>query len=203
MKKALHSLYVKTVHFLMRIQFNLVNYARFNYPNKRKIKNGTLKFKTKPICAQKIKVYGEGVLDIGTNCHFGYKLGGHIKKGYIDIQTRDKNAKVTIGDYVSTNNNLLICAIKSVEIGSNSLIGLNVSILDHEAHGIEPDKRNELGANGEVKIGDNVWIGNNVTILKGSQIGKNTVVATGAVVSGQFPENVIIGGIPAKIIKSL
>lgn len=75
--------------------------------------------------------------------------------------------------------------------------------MDHEAHGIPPDKRRELGAIGEVVIGENVWIGNNVTILKDSHVGDNSIVAAGAVVSGRFPENVIIGGVPAKIIRSL
>ena len=56
---------------------------------------------------------------------------------------------------------------------------------------------------GEVKIGKNVWIGNNVTILKNSEIGDNSIVAAGAIVNKEFPPNVIIGGVPAKIIKTL
>lgn len=75
--------------------------------------------------------------------------------------------------------------------------------MDHEAHGVAPDKRRELGVIGEVVIGKNVWIGNNVIILKESQVGDNSIVAAGAVVSGRFPENVIIGGVPAKILRSL
>jgi acetyltransferase-like isoleucine patch superfamily enzyme len=73
--------------------------------------------------------------------------------------------------------------------------------MDHEAHGIEINKRNQVGVVGNVKIGKNSWIGNNVTILKIREIGENSIVATGSVVSGKFPPNVIIGGIPAKIIK--
>ena len=76
-------------------------------------------------------------------------------------------------------------------------------VLDHEAHGVNPDERNKLGPIGKVIIGKNVWIGNNVTILKNSQVGDNSIVATGAVVSGKFPDNVIIGGIPAKVIRIL
>ena len=54
-----------------------------------------------------------------------------------------------------------------------------------------------------MEIQDNVWIGNDVTILKNTKIGSNSIVATGAVVAGVFPKNVIIGGIPAKIIRTL
>jgi acetyltransferase-like isoleucine patch superfamily enzyme len=75
--------------------------------------------------------------------------------------------------------------------------------MDHEAHGIQPEDRRKLGAIGTIIIGKNCWIGNNTTILKNSKIGDNSIVAVGAVVSGVFPENVIIGGVPAKIIKNL
>lgn len=83
------------------------------------------------------------------------------------------------------------------------MIGESVTITDHEAHGIAPDHRMELGEIGEVIIGENVWIGNNVMILKNSSIGDNSIVAAGAIVSGNFPSNVIIGGIPAKVIRQL
>ena len=75
--------------------------------------------------------------------------------------------------------------------------------MDFEAHGIEPNKRRSVGEIGEVKIGKNVWVGNNVTILKNSEIGDNSIVAAGSIVNKKFPPNVVIGGIPAKIIKSL
>ena len=54
-----------------------------------------------------------------------------------------------------------------------------------------------------VKIADDVWIGNNVTILKGTEIGEHSVVAAGAVVSGKFPSNVVLGGVPAKVIRKI
>ena len=45
-------------------------------------------------------------------------------------------------------------------------------------------------------------IGNNVTILKGTNIGENSIIGVGSIVKGEFPENVIISGNPAKIIKN-
>ena len=50
-------------------------------------------------------------------------------------------------------------------------------------------------------VGDGTWIGINATILGGTDIGKNCVVAAGAVVKGKFPDYCVIGGVPARIIK--
>lgn len=159
--------------------------------------------KKQPACQQKTLITGKGIATIGDNCSFGFKLGGFHRGGSIEIQPRYKDSFIKIGNNVATNNNIMFCAANYIEIGDDTLIGQYVTIMDHEAHGIDPLKRRQIGEIGKVIIGKNVWIGNNVTILKNSEIGDNTIVATGAVVSGKFPANVIIGGVPAKIIKSL
>jgi acetyltransferase-like isoleucine patch superfamily enzyme len=141
---------------------------------------------------------------IGKKCAFGYKLGGFHRGGSIEIQARYKNSVIKLGDNIATNNNIFICAANYIEIGNETLIGQYVMIIDHEAHGVDPCKRRgKIGEIGKVIVGKNVWIGSNVTILKNSEIGDNSIVAAGAVVSGKFPENVIIGGVPAKIIKRI
>ncbi|MDE5570988.1 MAG: hypothetical protein K2I86_02895, partial [Prevotella sp.] len=58
-----------------------------------------------------------------------------------------------------------------------------------------------LPSMGVVRIVNNSWMGANVTILDGTIIGNGCIVAAGAVVKGEFPNNVIIGGVPAKILK--
>ena len=54
-----------------------------------------------------------------------------------------------------------------------------------------------------VKIGNNVWIGAHATILAGVTVGDNAVVAAGAVVTKDVPANAVVGGVPAKIIKTI
>lgn len=156
-----------------------------------------------PTVSQTLIFHGPGIFEVGNNCSFGYKLGGRNKGGVIEFQCREKGSKISIGNNVSTNNNIFICALNSIIIEDDTLIGQNVFITDFEAHGIHPSQRNEIGIVGNVKIGKNVWIGSNVTILKNSIIGNNSIISTGSVVSGSFPSNVIIGGVPARIISEI
>ncbi|MGL4866438.1 MAG: acyltransferase [Cetobacterium sp.] len=146
--------------------------------------------------------YGPGKVEIDENFSLGFKYGGGFKGREIEIQARDKNAIIKIGKNVATNNGVFICAIKKIEIGNDVLIGSNVTIMDHNGHGISPGKRNGFpGTPADILIEDNVWLGNFVHILPGTKIGKNSVVGAGAIVKGEFPANCIIQGNPAKIIK--
>lgn len=197
----------RIIKFIIKVALKPIRiYKNLNYyffPNLSPLIKKNVHWKTKPSFHQKIFFNGAGKVEIGEKCSFGYKLGGFNYKGSIEIQARYKNSKIKFGNKISTNNNIFICAANYIEIGDDTLIGQNVTIMDHEAHGIDPDKRRTLGPIGKVIIGNNVWIGNNVTILKNSFIGSNCIIATGAVVSGEFPANVIIGGVPAKIIKQI
>ncbi|MCF3109939.1 acyltransferase [Niabella sp. CC-SYL272] len=162
-----------------------------------------IKYKSLPVVQQRLVITGKGCVEIGENCSFGFTLGGFNYKGIIELQPRFANAKIEIKDNVSMNNNVCIISANRVVIGSETLIGQNVFLMDFEAHGVALDGRKKIGEIGEINIGRNVWIGNNVLVLKNSCIGDNSVIAAGAVVSGRFPANVIIGGVPAKIIKQL
>ena len=186
-----------------RSYFLLINLKNFLIPNYYKIISKKLSYPNIPRCEQKTIITGKGQVNIGDKCSFGYRYGGFFKGSGIEFHVRYENAKISIGDNVLTNNNLFLCSANLIEIGDNTLIGQNVTIMDFEAHDINPNNRKGIGEIGKVVIGKNVWIGNNVTILKNSVIGNNSIIATGAVVSGKFPENVIVGGIPAKIIKEI
>ncbi len=84
-------------------------------------------------------------------------------------------------------------------IGDDSLIGHN-AVLATLNHGITPDKRHNLYP-APINIGKNVWLGANVTVMPGVTIGDNSVIAAGAVVTKDVPPNVIVGGVPAKVIR--
>ena len=96
---------------------------------------------------------------------------------------------------------------KKVSIVKRVLIGANVTIMNTDFHAINPENRLNIDLqqlnNKEVIIEDNVFIGANSIILKGSHIGKNSVIGAGSVVTGKIPEYSIAAGNPAKIIKNI
>lgn len=98
-----------------------------------------------------------------------------------------------------------IYAMKEIVIGDNVLIGGNCKIIDNDFHPLPASQRVVQRAEDikkcSITIGDGSFVGANSIILKGSTLGKNCVVGAGSVVSGTFPDNVIIAGNPARIIK--
>ena len=64
-------------------------------------------------------------------------------------------------------------------------------------------RRQHLSIIEPVSIGDDVWVGGNVTILPGVHIGNNVIIAAGAVVTKDVPDNTLVGGVPARFIREL
>jgi len=109
----------------------------------------------------------------------------------------NKNAQLSLGSgYI--NHGLTLSVFESVTIGNNVAISEDVSIRDSDNHQITDSSKPKTAP---ITIGNHVWIGMNVTILKGTEIGDNCVVAAGTVLSGVYPPNCLIAGIPGKIIR--
>ena len=90
-----------------------------------------------------------------------------------------------------------------MRIGDHAFIGPNVSIYT-ACHPLDAAERN-TGAEWAlpVTIGDSVWIGGGAIILPGVTIGNNVVIGAGAVVTRDVPDNTVVAGNPARIIKHL
>lgn len=115
----------------------------------------------------------------------------------------------TIGNNVSVNHDCHFGCSNKVHIGNNVLIASKVFITDHqhghttqEALQLPPSER-KLFSKGPVIVEDNVWIGEGVSIMPGVTIGANSIIGANAVVTKSFPANSVIGGIPAKLIKTI
>lgn len=106
-----------------------------------------------------------------------------------------------IGKNVFINFDCTFLDLGGITIEDNVLIAPKVSLLS-EGHPVSPKARHSLMV-GHIHIKKNAWIGANATILPGVTIGENSIVASGAVVSKDVPDNTIAGGIPAKIIKTI
>jgi acetyltransferase-like isoleucine patch superfamily enzyme len=102
---------------------------------------------------------------------------------------------VTIGPFVT------IYAQASVTIGDGTLIGPCVSIVDFDHDLSTPEAIGEVGTKKPVSVGRHCWIGSNAVILKGVTMGDNCVVGAGSVVTKSFPNDSIIAGNPAKLIR--
>lgn len=92
-----------------------------------------------------------------------------------------------------------------IEIGNDVIMGSYISFHSENHNFSDPLKLiREQGVTSKgIKIGNNVWVGAKVTFLDGCIIGNNSVVAAGAVVNGIYPDNSIIGGVPAKVLKAI
>ena len=112
--------------------------------------------------------------------------------------------KISIGNNVSLNEYVFLSGYGGIVIEDNVRIGRGTTIItaDHGFERLDIPIKDQPLLPGKVYIKQNVWIGANVTILKGVTIGLNSIIAAGAVVTKDVPDNVIVGGVPAKIIKN-
>jgi len=109
---------------------------------------------------------------------------------------------ISVGENTTINENSILRTMgkNSIIIGKNSIISWNCQILSSDFHQIIYDGVEKYFEK-DILISDNCWIGTNVTILKGSRIRKGSVVQANSLVCDEFPENSLIGGVPAKLIK--
>lgn len=121
----------------------------------------------------------------------------------------DYDGNLLIGNNFSMNDDCHIACINKITIGNNVLFASKIFVTDH-FHGeinkenlLKPPSKRLLYSKGEVIIKDNVWVGEGVVILPGVTIGENCVIGANSVITKSFPKNSIIGGNPAKLIRTI
>ncbi len=107
--------------------------------------------------------------------------------------------KVKIGNNVAIMSNCLMMASGGITIEDNTMLAANVQLISNN-HDL--DNRPVITCL-PIHIKKNCWIGAGATILRGITIGENSVVGAGSVVTKDVPDNVIVAGNPAKIIKKI
>lgn len=137
-------------------------------------------------------------------------FGNNVRIGsFSSISSTSHMSKYGIGLKMGNNSGIgrfaEFGASGGIEIGTDVIMGSYISF-HSENHNFEDLTRpiREQGVTSKgIKLGNNIWVGAKVTFLDGCKIGNNSVIAAGAIVKGSFPDNVVIGGIPAKILKQL
>ena len=137
-------------------------------------------------------------------------FGDNVKIGAYSLVTCTSHLSkygvgLTIGNNSAFGRFTEFGAAGGIEIGNDVIAGSYISF--HSENHIFSDTSKLIREQGVTSkgiiIGNNVWIGAKVTFLDGCIVGNNSVVAAGAVVIGIYPDNSIIGGVPAKVIKSI
>ncbi|MFO7174173.1 chorismate mutase [Enterococcus faecium] len=126
------------------------------------------------------------------------------KKIYMEpVINFDYGYNIFVGENFYANFNCTFLDVSTIEIGDNCMFAPNVQLYT-ATHPLHPVKRNSgLEYAKPIKIGNNVWLGGGVIVTPGVTLGDNVVVGAGSVVTKSFPDNVVIAGNPARIIKTV
>lgn len=147
-----------------------------------------------------------GTLQIGSDFKCNNKVKnnsiGLIQPCVFNIST--PGSRIIIGDHVGISGST-ICAVQSVTIGDNVLIGSGCIIIDNDSHPLDwQDRRANKSENtlhAPVVIGNDVFIGARTIVLKGVTIGDRAIIGAGSVVACDVPSDCIAAGNPAKVVK--
>lgn len=132
--------------------------------------------------------------------------GGRITVGRCvslgrDVHLVARGGYLELGERVELSSGVVVVARDSIVIGQGTLVGEYSSIRDQD-HAVDAKRR----SSGEftqspVVLGENVWVGARVTVTQGVTIGDGAVLAAGAVVTRAVPPEVVVGGVPATVIR--
>ncbi|MDT8420836.1 MAG: acyltransferase [Desulfuromonadales bacterium] len=191
---------IKMIFFFRRfLEFFKISYLKYIYKNKLKLgSNCKIESGTKvQIILGHVRLGDNVVL---RSSPYRYHAGMPFR---CTVLADEKEAEINIGDNCRING-AYIHAKSSIKIGNNCVIASGVNILDSNGHEVFSGNRTVGQDRPEgIIIGDNVWIGINAVVLKGTKIGRNSILSANSVAKGIFPDNSLISGNPAKLIKKL
>jgi acetyltransferase-like isoleucine patch superfamily enzyme len=153
------------------------------------------------ICFPVTALYGERWMHIGRAAIIGPYVSLAVGLG---PQQRDANdPTIVIGEGCSIGAHNAIIALDGITIGAHVYTGPRVYITDvnHGYERLDEPIGHQLQASRPVTIGARSWLGTNSVVLPGTMIGAHVVVAAGSIVSGQVPDQCIVAGAPARIIR--
>lgn|GEM_PF-2380668 len=141
------------------------------------------------------RVLGRPVVD-GTDMQVGddFKIWSAHRKTLVSGWGR-----IRFGDRCFVNVGTTIISVVEITVGDDVAFANDVYVMDSDSHGVEGRAHREAA----VRIGDGCWIGARAMILPGVTLGKRVLVAAGSVVTRDVPDDCLVAGNPARVIRSL
>ncbi|CAH8282822.1 acetyltransferase-like isoleucine patch superfamily enzyme [Mariniflexile fucanivorans] len=136
------------------------------------------------------------------NCSLSVEGSRNITNTIFEVL--DNDCSIIVGENTGLNTNRILVAGKSnyIKIGKECVFAENAEVWASDTHSILDLKTNRrINLDKPIIIGDYVWIGNRALILKGSEIGNNSIIGANSTVTDKFKKNVLLAGTPAKEIK--
>src|SRR6202453_2684566 len=135
---------------------------------------------------------------------FSQLIGKKVDKSFLLIPPfyAAGGEEIRVGRNVFVNQNCTFYDLGGLDIADDVMIGPNVSIIT-TGHPLEPSQRRAATIGKPIVIERNVWIAAGATIIGGVTVGENSVVAAGSVVTKDVPRNTLVGGNPARVIRSI
>jgi len=147
----------------------------------------------------KLHIFGANI-NAGDNLHI--ICDTHKPVNLSTWSSKQQQGRIQIGHNVLISPGVNISSAENIEIGNNCMIAADVYISDSDWHHIY-NRTRPFRCSNPIRLAENTWIGYRAVITKGVHIGENSVVAAGSVVIEDVPDNTIVGGNPAQVIKRL
>jgi acetyltransferase-like isoleucine patch superfamily enzyme len=146
-------------------------------------------------------VYGERWIEVGDQCMIAELVT--LCAGMAPGLDLGPDPVLRLGDRCVIGRGSHIVAHHSIEIGDDVFTGPYVYITDqnHSYADVDVPVGRQWPVNSSVRIGAGTWLGTGAVILPGANIGRNVVVAAGAVVRGIVPDYAVVGGVPARVVR--
>lgn len=136
-------------------------------------------------------------ITVGNHVHFMALKDKHVR-----LAVFDGLGQIHIGDYCIVNPGVRISSADNIQIGHSCMLAMNAYLSDADWHDLQ-HRIYAPGSHKPITLGNNVWIGDSALICKGVTIGDNSIVGAWSVVTKDVPDNVVVAGNPAKVVRQL
>ena len=132
------------------------------------------------------------------------KIGKNTTLRGVYLELLDNDSTITIEDDCKIGENCYLSAKegKKLIIKNSCMLSRNVKIMTSDGHPIYDENNNKINHEKDITLEEKIWCSDNVTILKGVNVGKNSVLGINSTVTKNIPANSIAVGNPAKVVKS-